>query len=322
MNIEQALLDLFLKQNKTPLSGETIAQSLGLSRTAVWNHIRRLRDQGYEIDARSNVGYILKKTPDRFIPEELKVRLKTKKFAQHLICLDQIDSTNDLACQMAEEGTQEGTLILAEKQLKGRGRQGRQWDSAAYKGIWASLILKPKIHPSKASQLTYLAALALVRSIKKETGLDAAIKWPNDVLISGKKVSGILSEMRSEPDQIHYLVLGIGVNINQIEKDFPKSIQRQATSLQLELGKPVSRVHFLSTLLEELEDLYEKVLVQPEQLVQQVKSVCQTLGKKVEITRDETSLKGKAVDLDSSGALVLLKENGEIEKVYSGELCY
>ncbi len=317
-SIEEAVLRLFFQEPDQAVSGESLAQSLGLSRTAIWNHIESLRQLGYSIEARPHVGYFLTQTPDRYVPDEIRARLNTKILGQTLFSYEEVDSTNDLASRLAEEGACEGTFLVAESQRRGRGRLGREWVSPKQKGLWSSLILRPKRHPSKAAGLTLMAALAVARAIQITSGLQVKIKWPNDVLLHGKKVCGILSEMRSEPDQIRFVVLGVGVNLNFSQSEFPAAIQTVATSVSAQAHKTISRVQFLCHYLEELEKLYFSK--NEEELIHEVKALCVTLGKEVRIQRGNQLLCGEALDLDETGALILQKPDGAIEKVHSGDL--
>ncbi len=319
-SIEESILRLFLQQPDQPFSGESLAQSLGLSRTAIWNHIKSLRELGYQIEARPHVGYLLAETPDRFIADEIYARLKTEVIGQNVLSFEAVDSTNDVASSMAEEGSREGTLILAETQRKGRGRLGREWISPKQTGLWSSLILRPEVHPSKVASLTLMAALSMMKAIEKTTGLKAEIKWPNDLYLNGKKVCGILSEMRSEPDQIRYIILGLGVNINLEQDELPKEIEASATSLLIETGKYVSRMDLLCHYLEAFEVYYQNFPNDLGLLLEEVKKNCLTLGKQVSVVVGDQTVTGQAVELDETGALVLEKKDGTTEKIYSGDL--
>lgn len=317
-SIEESILRLFLDQPDQPLSGESLAQSLGISRTAIWNHIESLRQLGYEIEARPHVGYYLAQTPDRYVPDEIRARLKTNSLGHNVFSYDEVDSTNDQASRFAEDGGAEGTLVLAEAQRKGRGRLGREWVSLKQTGLWSSLVLKPQVHPSKVATLTLMAALAVVEAIEQVSGLQAQIKWPNDVYLNGKKVCGILSEMRSEPDQIRFVILGVGVNLNLT--DFPEEIQSVATSVSAESGQTVSRVLFLCHYLETFEKLYTQFPGNVADVIEQAKEKCLTLGNNVTIKVGDQTVEGKAIDLDETGALILEKQDGLREKIYSGDL--
>lgn len=319
-SIDEALLRIFYEYKNQPVSGEDLAQKLNLSRTAIWNHVESLREAGYEIEAKPHIGYQLVSRPDRLIRDEIKARLKTQIMGQNIVSFEELDSTNDTATQLAEDGVQEGTCVIAESQRHGRGRLGRLWHSPKKSGIWCSLILRPKLAPTGASLLTLITALSVVRTIKKVCHLEAKIKWPNDVLLKGKKVCGILSEMSSEPDQIRFVVLGVGINVNQEQNEFPKELQKSATSLLAQSGKRISRIDFLCAFLTELEKLTFSLHQDSKKILNEVKSNCDTLNRHVEIKIGEQLVTGRALDLDFDGALLLRQANGHVEKVYSGDL--
>lgn len=323
-SIDEKLLRFFYESDGRPVSGEEIARQLKLSRTAVWHHVESLRRAGYEIEAQPHLGYRLIASPDRLIRDEIRARLKTSAMGCDVVSFEEVDSTNDVAIRLAEEGAREGTLVVAESQRKGRGRLGRAWHSPKGAGIWCSLILRPKLRPAEASQLTLLAALAMLRAVKKTAGLATLIKWPNDLLLHSKKVCGILSEMSSEPDLIHFVVVGVGINVNWGKSEMPSKIRETATSLSEHLHKKISRVELLCQYLWEMEALYLSFCEEGfAPILDEIKKHCDSLGRQVEIKTGERSLAGQAVDLDLDGALLLRHDGGRLEKIYSGDLsCY
>lgn len=321
-SIEENLLRIFFDNKDHPLSGEDLAHRLNVSRTAVWNHMESLRKAGFEIEARPHVGYRLTATPDRLLPDEIKARLKTNHFGKVIHSYEEVDSTNDLALRLAEEGAPEGTVVIAESQRKGRGRLGRPWHSSRNKGLWFSLILRPKLIPSKVSLITLTAALAVVRVVSAYIKKAPKIKWPNDVHFEGKKLCGILSEMSSSPGQIRHVIIGVGINLNQEEGDFPEELRSGATSVRLESEKVVSRVPFLSVLLAEWEKLYLELADRSDEIVREIKSVCDTLNQLIQVKQGEQTISGTAIDFDLDGALLLRRPDGNIEKILSGDLLH
>jgi len=249
--VKEKILD-YLKKEHEYFSGDEIAGRLGISRQGLWKHIQDLKDSGYDIVAVPHLGYRLESSPDRLFALEIAHGLNTKFIARKIHYFDYLSSTMDLAMQLGIQTAPHGTLVLAESQTKGRGRLGRSWFSPKYKGIYFSLILRPEISPSASPVLTLLAAVSICEAIKKVVGLDAQIKWPNDIFICNKKISGILTEMNAEVDKVNFVVIGIGLNVNNDKK----SLIAQATSLKEQAGHPVSRVLLLQELLRRIENNY------------------------------------------------------------------
>ncbi|MHB1420006.1 MAG: biotin--[acetyl-CoA-carboxylase] ligase [Bacillota bacterium] len=303
------------------ISGEEISISLGVSRTAVWKHIQSLREDGYEIESQTRIGYRLLSLPDLLHPWEIRRGLDTRVFGSKIIYFKQVSSTNDAAREEAEAGSPEGTVVIAEAQEKGRGRLGRSWVSSYGKGLWVSMIIRPEISPARAARLTMLAAVAVAIAVQETTGLMAGIKWPNDILIGTRKVCGILTEMKAETDTVHYIIMGIGINVNQEEKDFPSEIGGVATSLSLCTGNIVPRVKLLQCVLRNLESTYEefkKSGFQP--ILERWKELNITLGQQVTVTTFQDSFTGTAVDVLEDGALVVQGDDG-IKRVFqSGDV--
>ena len=245
-----------LRETDGYVSGQELCNKFGVSRTAVWKVINQLKDQGYEIDSVQNKGYHITKAPDVMTEEELQSCRKTKWAGQEIVYFDQIDSTNIKAKELAEQGYPSGTLVVADKQVAGRGRRGRNWDSPSGTGIFMTLMLKPEINPNNASMLTLVAALAVAEAIKDVTGLDARIKWPNDIVINGKKICGILTEMSAQFDYINPIVIGIGINVHN--EAFPEEISAVAGSILLESGgRRFRRAEIIEKTLEHFEEYYE-----------------------------------------------------------------
>jgi BirA family biotin operon repressor/biotin-[acetyl-CoA-carboxylase] ligase len=303
------------------VSGEELAGRLGLSRTAVWKQIRRLRQEGYGIEARARAGYRLVHAPDRLYPEELEPYLKGLRLAGRVLHFDRVGSTMDVARKLAETGAEEGTLVIAETQEAGRGRLGRAWASAHGLGLWFSLVLRPRLLPAQVAKTTLLAAVAMAEAVQQVTGLGPGIKWPNDLYLGGRKVCGILTELKGQADAVEYLVLGVGVNVNQREEDFPPELRRQATSLLLVGGGRVERTALLASFLREFEARYRPWQeAGREDWLEEWRRRNITLGRNVKITQLEESFFGRAVALDGDGSLVVEGEDGRRRVFRAGDV--
>jgi len=312
----------YLKE-KEYVSGEVLAQKLGISRVAVWKQIQKLKDTGYKITSDQNLGYCLVSRSDLLLPQEIQRGLSTKYIGKEVYYFPELKSTNIIAKEKAlhrAEGINEGTLIIAERQSAGKGRLGREWFSPAG-GIWFSIILYPQLSPSYISRITLMTAVAVVQAIKVCTQIESQIKWPNDVLISEKKVCGILTEMSAELDIINWVVVGIGINANIDIRDFPKDIQKNTTSLKETSGKEISRVKLIRIFLQEFEKYYEKLKKKGfPSILREWKFYSHTLGKKIRVDIGEKIITGEAIDINESGALVLKKEDGELIEIISGTI--
>lgn len=302
------------------ISGEEIAKELGFSRTAVWNHIDTLRQLGYEFEASPRLGYRLLKVPDRLFPDDIQAGLVTKFIGRKIYYYDVTESTNNVADQLARDGAPEGTLVLAEYQTKGRGRMEREWFSPKGRNILMSVVLRPRMDPGFVSLITVMSSVAVARAIRS-VGLDAQIKWPNDVYIEGRKVSGILTEMKCEQDRIKHLVLGIGINVNMLKSEIPLSLHGEASSLSILKGAPIDRKELLKTLLCELEMAYDMVKDDRcERVLGEWSRLSFIVGKWVEVSLGAKKIEGVALGTDSKGALLLKLENGFVEAVLSGDV--
>lgn len=309
-----------LRRQEGFLSGEDIGKELSITRAAVWKGIKKLREEGYEIEAVTNRGYRLTNPETMYNKRELEQGLKTKTMGQTIYFYEETDTTNNRARELALEGAPEGTLVVAEKQTAGRGRRGKVWESPLGTGIWMSLVLRPQIMPAEASVLTLLCGLATAEAIEGETGLSAGIKWPNDILINGKKVVGILTEMDCEMSQVHFVIPGIGINVNTAS--FPPEIAEIATSLYLECGKTVSRRRLVHKVMERLEEHYETFLRTGSftAMLEDYRKHCITLGKEVHVLGREPFF-AEALDITPEGELLVRRaDNGKEEVVFSGEV--
>lgn len=302
------------------VSGQQLCEQLGVSRTAVWKVINRLKEEGYLIDSVSNKGYRLLRQPDVVTSEAILSKMQTKYMGRRVVSYDEVTSTNTVAKQLADEGAEEGTLVVSDKQNQGKGRRGRYWESEKGTGVFMTVVLKPKMKPVYASMLTLVAALALNDAIIDLTGLESKIKWPNDIVINKKKVSGILTELSAEVDYINYVVVGIGVNVNR--KDFPEELKDKATSLELESGKSISRAQLIAKTMEYLEGYYERFLKTYDlsDLKEAYSKVLINTDQVVRIITDGDSYTGIARGITDEGHLIVEKDNHERVEVYSGEV--
>ena len=316
---DMVLLDMLIRE-KGFISGEAIAERLKVSRTAVWKKIKTLRGQGFHIESQPNLGYCLISCPDKLLPVFIKRELKTDFIGQEVYYYPVTTSTNVLAKELASQGAREGTLVIAEEQTQGRGRMGREWLSAANKNILISLILRPHLSPIQVSYITMIASLSVVKTIEALTPLESSIKWPNDIMIRGNKVGGILTEFSAEQDQVVYVVVGIGVNMNFDPTIYPE-IAYSATSIYLELGQEISRLKFLVGLLQEMEKEYKELQAGKGLLiVKEWRNSLMTLNKEVRVVSEQGTLEGMAEDVDEHGALILRLASGQQIKIYTGDV--
>jgi BirA family biotin operon repressor/biotin-[acetyl-CoA-carboxylase] ligase len=304
------------------VSGAELSRQLGMTRTGVWAHIEQLRALGYDIEASPHLGYRLMGTPDLLHADDLVARLgKTRVVGREIHVFQETTSTNDVAARLARGGAQEGAVVFAEAQTKGRGRLGRAWISPPGKGLWFTVLLRPDFAPQGATQLTVAAATALCRAITLQTGLATEIKWPNDILIRGKKIAGILTEMRAELDHLQEVLLGIGMNVNLEKADFPPSLHRAATSLRIETGQPVNRAELAVAVLRELDRDYHLIAQgQFDRLAEQWQDRCSTLGRQVAIRCGNRLFHGTAESLDDDGALLVRGPHGHLDRIVGGDV--
>lgn len=311
------ILSLLRQKKEAHISGEEISNSLNISRSAVWKQIRALRAAGYMISAEPSKGYSLDASPDTLHPAEIRHGMKSLLVGRKIQSVAKTVSTNATAFRLAEEGAEEGTAVIADCQSGGKGRLGRVWASPQGVNLYCSVILRPDIKPVAAPQLTFLSAVAVARAIERLSDLKPRIKWPNDILVDGKKVAGLLNEMSAETDKVNFVVLGIGVNINMRAEQFPADLRHPATSVFLETGKTVSRTAFTRVLLEELDDLYRQFVNEGYAPVRKEWLEKSRLeGAVVTVTDNGSSRSGRVRGIDEYGALIL--ENGE--QILSGDV--
>lgn len=309
-----------LKETDGYVSGQELCRRFGVSRTAVWKVINQLKEEGYEIEAVRNRGYALKGAGDVLSEAELLSCLKTEWAGGRIVYFDATDSTNAQAKRLAEAHAPHGTLVVSDRQDGGKGRRGRSWASPSGVGIWMSLILRPEIAPSSASMLTLAAALAVREGIQEETGLSPLIKWPNDLVLNGKKICGILTEMSTELMEIQYVITGIGINVNQ--REFPSEIRDTATSLSLEAGRCFRRSSLIAAILKAFEKDYAAFLKTGDLslLLEEYNACLVNRGKEVCILDPSGEYRAVAEGIDESGSLLVTLPDGTRREIISGEV--
>ena len=311
----------FLRQNQGSfVSGQDMSEACHVSRTAIWKHIKALRQKGYKIESYTKRGYRLLEEPDLLSPLAMKQILKTDIFGKRYVYMDTTESTNLEARRLAQQGAEEGTVVVTEEQAAGRGRLSRGWYSPFGKGLWFSLILRPDFPPVEAPKCTLMAAVALTKAFHKMGLTDAGIKWPNDLLVNGRKLVGILTEMNAEMDCINYIIIGMGINVNIDKEEMPEEIQNIATSLSQITGKKISRLKLLNKILYYLEHLY--IICQEEgfaPILDEWRKYSITLNQHIRVIGTNEVLEGIAVDIDDDGAL-LVNIDGQIKRVLAGDV--
>ncbi len=310
-----------LKRSKSVfLPIRRIAASSGLSRFNAYRSIYELQNWGYEIELKKERGYRLREITDLLFPFEIKDNLRTKVLGQQVYVYQTVKSTNLVAYKLAEAGSPEGTLVISERQTAGKGRMGRSWFSPARLGLWVSLILRPTIPPSSVAGLSVCAGLALAVTIQKLFGLEAKVKWPNDCVLEQRKLGGILLELSAEMDQTKFVIMGVGINVNQRRGDFPATLQDKATSVRIEWGERVSRLEVLKCFLERFEKIY--LLFKKRGLRafrHEIKKYSSILKKEVKVKFGHQTITGMAWDIDDKGFL-LVKTKEKIETIVAGEV--
>jgi BirA family biotin operon repressor/biotin-[acetyl-CoA-carboxylase] ligase len=311
-----------LRAHPDGVSGAQLAEQLGISRAAIWARIEELRRLDYDIEASPHVGYRLVSSPDALHADDLFARLgKTRVIGRDIQVFEQTTSTNDVMEKLARDGVKEGVVVFAESQTKGRGRLGRKWISPERKGLWFSVLLRPDLRPQEATQLTVASATALRRAILAETGLPPEIKWPNDILIGGKKVAGILTELSAEVDRVKHIILGIGVDVNLDADELPGELRKTATSLKIEKGEMICRAELAVAILRELDFDYDRICSGKFSAVaDEWEAHCATIGKNVTVLIGDRKIRGRAESLDDDGALLVRTEHGHLERIIGGDV--
>ena len=315
------ILELFQQRSDRFVSGEEICRDLGISRTAVWKQIRQLRELGYEIEAVPSKGYQLKSTPDTLISAAVTADLGTEIVGSRVVFLAQTDSTNVQARMLADQGAADGTVVIADQQSSGKGRLGRFWVSPSAVNLYLSIILRPDIPLLEAPRMTFLTAVAVAEAIEACGDFTPQLKWPNDVLLGGRKIAGLLNELSAETERINYLVLGIGVNLNMPADMFPANLRSPATSLFVASGAKVSRLDFTRNLLRRVDALYRQYLDEGfGPILAGWERRCHMIGCRVEVDYQHSRVTGTVTGLDEDGALLLRLPTGTIERVLAGDV--
>ncbi|MDA8099699.1 MAG: biotin--[acetyl-CoA-carboxylase] ligase [Nitrospiraceae bacterium] len=319
MTNREDILTLLRSSRTGYVSGAELAGALGVSRTAVWKHIRALAGDGYEIEAVPSKGYRLRSAPDLIRAADLRKALTGALFGAAVDYHRSLLSTNTRAMNLAQEGAPEGTVVLAEVQTGGKGRLGRTWASPPG-NIHLSVVLRPPLPLHRAALVTLASAVAAATAIREATGLTAGIKWPNDILIQGRKVAGILTEMSAEADRIRHLVLGIGVNVNADLSGLPAEVQDRSITLAAAAGRTLDRTDVLIILLRLMEGWYHRFQISPAEVIQAWKSLNATLGRRIAVNGPGGTKQGIAEDITEEGLLVLRDDSGRVHTVASGDV--
>lgn len=321
--VKEKIIQLFTENEDKFLSGQFLSDQLGISRTAIWKYMKELQDEGIEVEAVRKVGYKIIGKSDRITPTDIQLGLETKKFGREVFYQEETGSTQTIANELILNGAPEGTIVVAERQVNGRGRLQRNWVTSDGKAIAMSIILRPAIPPRIAPQLTLLTAVAVASAIEKVTGLQPNIKWPNDILINKKKVCGVLTEMQGDADCIKSVIIGIGMNVNQVEEDYPLELLDIATSLRIEKGEAFLRAKIIQEILAELEKYYDLFLEKgfaPIKLLWESYAI--SLGKQITATTLTEVIKGNAIGLTEDGQLLIEDLTGEVHTIYSADISF
>ncbi len=319
--MRQRVLSLLRQHQGQPLSGEELSRQLHISRTAVWKHVQSLKADGYAIQSLPKKGYLLLEVPDRLYPQEIAAHLQTKWLGHSIYYRDKVDSSNNVAKKLANEGCADGLLVVAEEQGAGKGRLQRGWLSPYGRGIWFSVVLKPPFLPQEAAKCTLLAAVAVVKGVNSLQGVEARIKWPNDILLQGRKLVGILTEMSAEFGHINYVVIGIGINTTVRREDYPPELRPLAISLADAAQEPFTRAELLARILGHMEELYERAVWEGfAPILEEWRRYSCTLGQQVKVIAPDGTYLGTALDIDQEGLLLVRKADGQVEKVVAGDV--
>lgn len=323
MTFREAVLAAIRERRGEWVSGEALSLSLKVSRTTIWKQVKTLQAEGYAIETSPKKGYRLSALPDILSPEEVLRGLQTEVFGrEHYFYFTEIDSTNNYAKRLAAQGYPEGTLVIAEQQIAGRGRRGRQWHSEPGQGIFMSLILRPTLPLKELSRITMFIAVAVVETLER-FGIKSGIKWPNDVLINGRKIAGILTEAVTDMDGIEYIVTGIGLNVNNRVADFPEEFRSVATTIREEAGRCISRVELLQEFLWQLESSYRQLVSGGfSEILEKVRSLSLVIGHDIKIDSVNGITTGRAIDIDNNGFLMVRDSQGNIHNIMSGEILF
>ena len=320
--MKSKILNILKSAESEYVSGETISNSLGISRTAIWKHIHSLQNMGYKIDGSSKKGYCLTNNGLLFNSYEIETYLRKENNNRKIIFFDSIDSTNNYLKKIANE-EKEQTVVVADCQTMRKGRLGRNWESDSGKDIYFSVLLKPKIFPQEVQSITLAISVAVARTLSNYSSNEVKIKWPNDIIINNRKACGILTEMNAELDGVNYIVVGIGINVNRRHEEFNEELRDKASSLleNSKSNKELNRAKIVAELIKNIEDVYNTFNKNEiDLLISEYKSKCITLNREIEIINNSVKQKGFALDLTKEGKLVVRLENEAKLEVFSGEV--
>lgn len=327
-SLKTKLIYMLYKNRGQYVSGEKLSEELGVTRAAIWKHIKSLKSEGFEIQASTNKGYVFISGPDFISEEEIAGLINTKILHKSIFCFSSIDSTNEYVKKLANEGYPEGTTVIADMQTKGKGRLGRKWSSKYGLGIYMSILLRPRIIPVKVPVLTLAASIAVADAIKHLYNLNAGIKWPNDIILDDKKVCGILCEMSCELEGVDYVVLGIGMNVFHKQNHFEDDYKNTATSIMLSLKNnnvqkkyDVRRNHIIAEIINRFDEIYDKILNNEKQsVIDLYRKYSVTVGRRLRFISGNKEFEGDALDINEDGSLVIKKDDGTICSIISGEV--
>ncbi len=318
---QEKVLEMLKAAGGAYCSGAMLSRELGVSRTAVWKAVTRLKEEGYVIDSAPNRGYRLEQSPDRLSQGELAGALTGCTVGSSLICLDSVDSTNNYAKRLANEGAPHGTVVLSEVQLEGRGRMGNSFSSPAGKGLYLSAILRPQLEPAQAVNLTAWTAVAVCTAVEQAVGVRPGIKWTNDIILQNRKLCGILTEMglEAESGRLQFVVVGIGLNVSQTEEDFGEQLRQKAISLQ-QAGYTLRRAELAAAIIRALDTLAGDFPGEKQRYLEQYRRDCLTAGQPVRLLQNGTQREAFALRIDDQFALVVRLPDGTEQTVTSGEV--
>ena len=319
--MEKKVLDMLRRQVGGYISGQAISRRLGVSRTAVWKAIAALREKGFSIESSTGRGYNLVAGPDRIMGIDIEVGLHTKIIGSEVVSFDSVPSTIDAASELARKGAREGTVVVAEAQSGGRGRLGRKWSSPGGVGIWTSIILRPAIPPRDAPKLTLLAAVTVATTLREEYEIAAEIKWPNDVVVAGRKICGALTELVAEQDAVRYVITSFGLNVNQTRSKFPAEVRDIATSIRIESGRKLDRPEVFRRVLREFDRQYLDFSESDGgEILDRWRRLSGTLGKRVTVQLHNGRVEGIAKDVENDGSLIIDVGGGSLQSVAYGDV--
>jgi BirA family transcriptional regulator, biotin operon repressor / biotin---[acetyl-CoA-carboxylase] ligase len=315
-----ALLTLLSENATIIISGARIAREVGMSRSTVWRWVQELRKLGVQVKGQRSTGYFLERVPDILTPDLLRKRLKGNLFGKRVFHFFKSDSTNRVAMELGFAGEPEGTVVMAEAQTAGRGRSGRAWYSERGAGLYFTVLLRPRLSPAQAPLLTMLAGVSVHTAIAAQTGLVPELKWPNDLILNDKKLGGILTEMHAEPNQVRFVIVGIGINVNQ--ENFPVELASIATSIRRESGRPSYRLELLARLLTQFENDYNRFLLEgPGFVVDRFRNVSSfTEGRRVRVETGAETYLGTTAGLSPEGLLLVARDSGSLVTVIAGDV--